>query len=121
LINPETGSVTVRAIFPNPDALVRSGSSGTVRLPITVDSALLVPQKATYELQDKRFVYVVESSGTVRNTEIKIGESSGQFFVVQEGLRAGDKIVLEGVGSLRDGAKIKVRPVNEDSVYQATP
>jgi membrane fusion protein (multidrug efflux system) len=119
LINTQTGSVTVRAIFPNPDALVRSGSSGTVRIPVTIDTALLVPQKATYELQRKLFVYVVESTSTVKNTEIRVGASSGgQFFVVQEGLRPGDKIVLEGVSTLKDGAKIKVRPINADSVYQ---
>jgi membrane fusion protein, multidrug efflux system len=99
--------------------LVRSGSSGTVRIPVTIDTALLVPQKSTYELQRKLFVYVVESTSTVKNTEIRVGASSGgQFFVVQEGLRPGDKIVLEGVSTLKDGAKIKVRPINADSVYQ---
>jgi membrane fusion protein (multidrug efflux system) len=78
-----------------------------------------VPQKATYELQGKRFVYVVESTGTVRNTEIESTTSGGgQFFVVQQGLKASDRIVLEGVSALRDSAKIKVRPVNADSVYQ---
>jgi membrane fusion protein (multidrug efflux system) len=119
LINTETGSVSVRATFPNPGNIVRSGSSGIVRIPRTVDSAILVPQKATYEIQGKRFVYVVESTGTVRSAEIKVMESSGgQFFVVQEGVRPGEKIVLEGVASLREGAPIKPREVNTDSVYQ---
>lgn len=119
LINTQTGSVSVRATFPNPGSIVRSGSTGTVRIPQTVDSALLVPQKATYELQGKRFVYVLESTGTVRSTEIKTLEgSNGQFFVVQEGLRPGDKIVVEGVGSLQDGTPVKGRRVSADSVYQ---
>jgi membrane fusion protein (multidrug efflux system) len=119
LINTETGSVSVRATFPNPGNIIRSGSSGIVRIPRTVDSAILVPQKATYEIQGKRFVYIVESTGTVRSAEIKVMESSnGQFFVVQQGVRPGEKIVLEGVATLREGAPIKPREVNTDSVYQ---
>jgi membrane fusion protein, multidrug efflux system len=119
LINTETGSISVRATFPNPGNIVRSGSSAIVRIPRTMDSALLVPQKATYELQGKRFVYVVESTGTVRSAEIEVaGSANGQFFVVQEGLQSGDKIVLEGVATLREGAPIKERGINTDSVYQ---
>ncbi|WP_018611188.1 efflux RND transporter periplasmic adaptor subunit [Segetibacter koreensis] len=119
LINTETGSVSVRATFPNPGNIVRSGSSGIVRIPRTVDSALLVPQKATYEVQGKKFVYVVESTGTVRSTEIKVMESSnGQYFVVEEGLHPNEKVILEGVAGLKDGAPVKPRDVNADSVYQ---
>lgn len=119
LINTETGSVSVRATFSNPGNVVRSGSSGIVRIPRTVDSAILVPQKATYEVQGKKFVYIVESTGTVRSAEIKVMENSnGQYFVVEEGLRPNDKIVLEGVAGLKEGAPIKPREVNTDSVYQ---
>ncbi|MCW3111211.1 MAG: efflux transporter periplasmic adaptor subunit [Segetibacter sp.] len=119
LINTETGSVSVRATFPNPGNVIRSGSSGVVRIPRTVDSAVLVPQKATFEIQGKKFVYIVESTSTVRSAEVKVLENNnGQFFVVQEGLRAGDKIVLEGVASLKEGTPIKQREVNTDSVYQ---
>jgi len=119
LINTQTGSVSVRATFSNPGNFIRSGSSGTVRIPGTIDSALLVPQKATYELQGKHFVYVLESTGTVRSTEIKVLESSnGQFYVVQEGLQPKDKIVVDGVASLHDGASIKGKSINADSLYQ---
>src|SRR3954447_11877253 len=121
LINTQTGSVSVRAIFPNPVNFIRSGSTGTVRIPGTIDSALLIPQRATYELQGKHFVYVLESTGTVRSTEIKVLESSnGQFYVVQEGLGSGDKIVVEGVAGLHDGASIKEKSINADSLYQKT-
>lgn len=119
LINTETGSVNVRATFPNPGNIVRSGSSAIVRIPRTVDTALMVPQKATYEVQGKKFVYVVESTGTVRSNEIKVMDNSnGQFFVVTSGLHSGDKIVLEGVASLKEGAAIKPRELSVDSVYQ---
>jgi membrane fusion protein (multidrug efflux system) len=119
LINTETGSISVRATFPNPGNVIRSGSSGIVRIPRTVDSALLIPQKATYEVQGKKFVYVVESTGTVRSAEITVMETgNGQYFVVQQGVNAGDRIVLEGVATLREGTPIKSRPVNTDSVYQ---
>jgi membrane fusion protein (multidrug efflux system) len=119
LINTETGSISVRATFSNPGNLVRSGSSGLVRIPRVVDSAILVPQKATFEIQGKKFVYIVESTGTVRSSEIKVMETSnGRYFVVQEGVRPGEQIVLEGVASLREGTAIKPRAVNADSVYQ---
>lgn len=119
LINTETGSISVRATFPNPGNVVRSGSSGIVRIPRTVDAAILVPQKATYELQGKKFVYIVESTGTVRSAEITVMQTgNGQYFVVEQGVNPGDKIVLEGVATLKEGAPIKPRVVNTDSVYQ---
>ncbi|HXS56144.1 MAG TPA: efflux RND transporter periplasmic adaptor subunit [Hanamia sp.] len=119
MINTQTGSVSVRATFPNPGNMVRSGSSGAVRIPSTVDSAILIPQKSTYEIQGKKFVYLVSDSGTVQSVEIKImNNSGGQFFVVKDGLKPGDKIVVEGVATLREGSAIKPVPVNTDSLYQ---
>ncbi len=118
-INTETGSISVRATFPNPGNMIRSGSSGVVRIPRQVDSAMIIPQKATYEIQGKKFVYVVESTGTVRSAEIEVMESgNGQYFVVEKGLNPGDKIVLEGVASLREGVAIKPRIISTDSVYK---
>lgn len=119
IVDRETGAVTVRATFPNPRGLVRSGSSGVVRIPITLDSALLVPQSATYELQGKRFVYVLDSTNTARNAEITVApNSNGKAFVVREGLHAGDRVVVEGVISLREGTLINPRPVNADSLFR---
>ena len=118
MINTETGSISVRATFPNPGNIVRSGSSGMVRIPATVQNAILVPQKASYEIQGKKFVYLVADTGTVKSVEIKVSDNSGgQFFIVGEGIKAGDKIVLEGAATLREGAAIKPREVNADSVY----
>lgn len=119
LINTETGSLSVRATFPNPGNIIRSGSSGSVRIPSTVEDAILVPQKSTYEIQGKTFVYLVSDSATVKSAQIKIRPNSGgQYYVIEEGLKAGDKIVLEGVAGLREGAPIKPREVSVDSVYR---
>ncbi|MEJ6980096.1 efflux RND transporter periplasmic adaptor subunit [Pedobacter sp. P351] len=120
LINTETGSSSLRATFSNPTGILRSGSTGTIRLPVTINSALMVPQKATYDLQGKRFVYVLSPDSTVTAVSLKVNSSaSGQSFVVQEGLKQGDKIVIEGVASLREGAKIIPVTVNADSVFKA--
>ena len=119
LINTETGSFNIRAVFPNPGKIIHSGSSGTVRLPQHVDSALLIPQKVTYEMQGKKFVFVLDSSGTVRSTEINVMTGdNGQYYVVNKGLRPGDRILLEGVSTLRDGTAIKPKMANTDSVYR---
>ncbi|WP_256012816.1 efflux RND transporter periplasmic adaptor subunit [Desertivirga xinjiangensis] len=119
LINTQTGSSNFRATFPNPVGLLRSGSTGTIRIPASIKRAILVPQKATYEIQGKRFVYLVEAD-SVKSVPIKVNASaSGQSFVVQEGVKAGDKIVIEGIGTLREGSKIKPVPVKADSVYNS--
>ena len=118
-INTATGAISVRATFPNPGNLIRSGSTGAVRIPRTVDSAILVPQKSTYEIQGKLFVYLLGDSNKVRSVSITVmPNSGGQYYVVQQGLRAGDRIVVEGVASLREGAAILPRMINADSLYQ---
>lgn len=120
LINTETGSLSIRATFPNPGNIIRSGSSGSVRIPSTVEGAILVPQKSTYEIQGKTFVYLLSDSGTVNSVEIKIrSNTGGQYYVIEEGLKAGDKIVLEGVDGLREGAPIKPREVTVDSIFKS--
>jgi membrane fusion protein (multidrug efflux system) len=118
LINSATGSVNVRARFPNPNGVIRSGNSAMVRIPTTVKKGLLIPQSATFELQDKRFAVVLGANNKTRNAAIQVLENTaGKFFVVEEGLKAGDKIVLEGVASLEDGSQIKPIAVKSGSVY----
>jgi len=122
LINTETGSISVRATFKNPGNIIRSGSSGVIRIPQRIDSALLVPQSATFEIQGKRFLYVLETTGTVKSREIITANgNNGYYFVVQKGVTPGEKIVLEGVAALKDGATIKPVPVNADSLYKVNP
>ena len=107
VVNQTTGSVTLRAKFDNKDNLLRSGSYATVRIPETQNDVLQVPQSATYELQDKRFVYTLAADSTVKSAQIEIlSNSDGKNYIVTSGLEAGQKIVAEGVSRLRDGQKI---------------
>jgi membrane fusion protein (multidrug efflux system) len=118
LINTETGSVTFRARFPNPKSIIRSGSSTTVRIPNEVKESLIIPQSATFELQDKMFVVTVGKDGKTKNVNISIMENkAGNYYVVTSGLKAGDEIVLEGVASLKDGSQIKPQNQNAATVY----
>ncbi|MBS0029930.1 efflux RND transporter periplasmic adaptor subunit [Chitinophaga sp. 22321] len=120
LINPQTGALNMRATFENPDGLVRSGSSAIVRVPHTIDTALLVPQKATYQIQGKLFVYVMDADNKVRSVDIgSNATAAGQAFVVQHGVKAGDKIVVDGISNLREDQVINPRMVNADSVYNS--
>ncbi|AXB58196.1 efflux RND transporter periplasmic adaptor subunit [Flavobacterium fluviale] len=118
LINTETGSVNIRARFPNPKGIIRSGSSTTVRIPTDVKDAIIVPQSATFELQDKIFAVVLGKDGKTRNANITIlDNAAGNYYVVTEGLKAGDEIVLEGVASLKEGTEIKAQNQKPETVY----
>ena len=91
LISTETGTATFKAVYPNPLGIIRSGASATVRVPTTVDTALVIPQSATYELQDKRLVYVMDKNNRISSTAITIMPSdNGRYFIVTSGLKAGD-------------------------------
>jgi len=117
-INTSTGSASLRATFPNPVALLKSGASAAVRIPQNVNDVILIPQKSTTDLQGKKFVYILGDSAKVVNTPIEVMQiTKGKFYVVTKGLKAGDKVVLEGFQSLRDGTKIKPEEKNTDSVY----
>ncbi|MFA4871255.1 MAG: efflux RND transporter periplasmic adaptor subunit [Pedobacter sp.] len=118
LINTGTGSASLRATFPNTQNLLRSGASASVRIPQHLENVILIPQKSTIDLQGKKFVYVLADKGLVKNTEIEIMEiAKGNYYVVTKGLKEGDKIVLEGFQSLKDGLEIKPDEKNADSVY----
>ena len=98
VIDPTTGSLQMRATFANPDRLLRSGATGVLQFPVRKAEAIVIPQKATYAIQDKRFVYVVGKDNKVKNTEITVLEQNdGTNFVVTSGLKAGDRLVVEGV------------------------
>ncbi len=116
VIDQTTGAVSVRATFRNPQHLLRSGGTGSVIIPSDLKNALVIPQKATYEIQDKRFVYVLQEDAKLKNTEIEVFKlNDGKNFVVTSGLNPGDKIVAEGVGTLRDGMQIKPITLEESA------
>jgi membrane fusion protein (multidrug efflux system) len=118
LINTETGSVTFRARFANPRSILRSGSSTTVRIPNEVNESIIVPQSATFELQDKLFAVVLGKDGKTKNANISVLENTaGNYYVVKSGLKAGDQIVLEGVAALKEGTTIKAQKQNAETVY----
>lgn len=109
VLDSKTGSASAKAIFDNPNGMLRSGNTGQLLIPSTTPSAMLVPQKATYEVQDMKFVYVLGDSSKVHSTPIQISElNDGKNYIVTGGLKPGDKIVTEGVGiSVKDGMQIK--------------
>lgn len=111
IIDPTTGSVSIRARFPNHNRLLLSGGSGNVILPHQQDGCFVIPQSATYEIQDKIYAYKLEN-GIAKSQIVGVFEiSNGKEYVVESGLMQGDTIVVEGVGLLREGMNIKVKDV----------
>lgn len=107
VIDTSTGTVSLRAVFPNKDGLLQSGGSGNVILPVQKQNTIVIPQSTTYELQDKVFVYRVVD-GKATSTPIQVSRvNGGKEYIVESGLNVGDVIVAEGVGLLRDGTPIQ--------------
>ena len=107
VIDQSTGSVQMRATFDNAQHILRSGGTGAVLVPTHASDAIMVPQSATFDVQDKKFVYVVNNDKTVATREITVlPQNDGQTYVVTSGLRPGDRIVVDGVNQLKTGQKI---------------
>ena len=120
VINANTGAVSIRATFPNSNHLLRSGGMGNLIIPYHMENALVVPQKATTEIQDKKFVFLQQPDNTVKMNEITIlNIDNGQEYVVTSGLKQGDLIVIENVGTLKDGQTIKpTTPAQSEANFQ---
>lgn len=111
IIDQSTGASNVRARFANPSGVLRSGSTGTILIPSHQNNVIIVPQKATYEVQDKRFVYALNDSNKTVPVAITVGAlDNGKDFVVTSGLQPGQRIVVEGVGSKINQAGMQVKP-----------
>ena len=107
VIDQSTGSVQMRATFDNAGHVLRSGGSGSVLVPTHAEDAIMVPQSATFDVQDKKFVYVVNADKTVATREITVlSQNNGQSYVVTSGLKAGERIVVDGVNKLKNGQQI---------------
>ena len=109
VIDPSTGSVSLRAAFPNPNGLLHSGGTGNVILPSIYKDCIAVPQAATFELQDKVYVYKVMDGKAVSSIIDVEKISNGREYIVRTGLVPGDVIVAEGVGLLREGTPIRIK------------
>ncbi|RYE19936.1 MAG: efflux RND transporter periplasmic adaptor subunit [Sphingobacteriaceae bacterium] len=101
-----TGAITLRANFANPQGLLRSGNTGKIRLGLSHVNALIVPESATIEMQDKVFVFTLADSNKVKKVPIKIAGKSGDNYLVEDGIKAGDQIVLSGIDHLQEGTVI---------------
>ena len=114
VIDTSTGTVSLRAVFPNKDGLLTSGGSGNVIVPLKKEDCIVIPQAATYELQDKVFVYKVVD-GKAQSAPVQVTRvNGGQEYIVENGLRVGDVIVVEGVGLLREGTPVVAKPASDN-------
>ncbi|MFB6457434.1 efflux RND transporter periplasmic adaptor subunit [Chitinophaga sp. Hz27] len=104
--NNETGNIAFRAKFPNPDKLLKNGETGKVLMTMPLKNALLIPQKATYEIQDKVYVFLVDKDGNVKSRLITVGSRMPDLYVVTDGLAETDRILYEGVQKTKDDDKI---------------
>lgn len=112
----ETGNIEFRALFPNPKRLLRHGETGNIMMPVHIRNALLIPQKATFEVLDKKYVFVVDKDGVVHAKEITIGQEMAHIYAVTEGLSVNDHILIDGLRKVKNNDKIKVEMENPEKV-----
>lgn len=104
--NNETGNIAFRATFPNPNGLLRHGETGNVRMTIPLNNSLLIPQKSTFEILDKRYVFVLDKDDIIRSRAITVAAELPHIYAVQSGLEVNDKILLDGLRLVRENEKI---------------
>jgi membrane fusion protein (multidrug efflux system) len=104
--NNETGNIAFRATFPNPDALLRHGETGSILMDVPLKDALIIPQKATFEILEKKYVYVVSRENIVKAREIVIGAELPDIYIIKEGLAPGEKILLAGIRKVKENDHI---------------
>lgn len=107
--NNETGNIAFRATFPNPDGLLRHGETGNIMMIAPFKNAMIIPQKATFEILEKKYVFIVDENNVVHQTEIQIAAEMPDLYVINGGISANDQILLEGIRKVKDGDKIKFR------------
>ena len=104
--NNETGNIAFRATFPNPKGLLRHGETGNIIATAPLKNALIIPQKATFEVLEKRYVFVVDKDNVIRQTEITVAAELPDLYVIASGITENDKIMLEGIRKVRNEEKI---------------
>lgn len=115
--NNETGNIAFRATFPNPDGILRHGETGSVLMTIPFKQAVIIPQKATFEILDKKYVFVIENN-IVKQREIFVEAELPHLFVVSKGLSTNDKVLLEGIRMVKDQEEIATKFVKPDEVLK---
>lgn len=113
------GAIKLRAAFPNTEGTLRSGNTGRLRFPEVMDRALIVPQESTFEIQDKVFVFALDSANQVSSKPISVSGKTAHYYFVSKGLNAGDRIVYTGTANLHDGMKVVPVKFSMDSLLQA--
>lgn len=114
--NNETGNISFRATFPNPKALLRHGETGNIHVTLPYKNAMLIPQKATFEVLDKKYVYVIDKNNEIKSREIVIAAELQHLFIVKSGLQETDKILLEGIRLVKENEKVKYKLEKPETV-----
>lgn len=114
--NNETGNIAFRATFPNPKGLLRHGETGNVIMTEPYKNAMLIPQKATFEVLDKKYVYVVDKNNEIKSREVVIAAELPHIFIIKSGLATGDKVLLEGLRLVQENEKIEYKLEKPDYV-----
>jgi len=104
--NNETGNIAFRATFPNPRGILRHGETGNILMPVALKNAVIIPQKATFEILDRKYVFVIDESNTVQSRQITVDTELPHLYVVSEGLTTDDKILVEGLRKVKNNQKI---------------
>ncbi len=104
--NNETGNIAFRAAFPNPKGILRHGETGNIMMPVQLKNAIIIPQKSTFDILDKKYVYIVDEKGVIKSSQITIAQEIPHLYVVASGLKPTDKILLEGLGKVKNNEKI---------------
>ncbi len=114
-----TGNIAFRAKFPNPEYLLKHGETGRIQMVVPVKNALIVPQKATYEIQDKTFVFVVDKDNVVHSRNITLKQKMPNIYVVESGINENDVILIDGIQTVKEGDKVKPKPIAGNKVLQS--
>ncbi len=112
--NYETGNIAFRATFPNPEGILRHGETGSILMDKPLNNVLIIPQKTTFEILDKKYVFVIDKNNVVKSKQIVVGEEIPHLYVVHEGLREDDKILLEGLRKVRNGDHIAIKYIEPE-------
>jgi membrane fusion protein (multidrug efflux system) len=117
-INQNTGTIKIRAIFNNPNEILTNGNSGKIRIPVDYKDAIVVPQSATFEQQNDILIYTLDKDNKAKPTLIKVQGTVGHLYVIESGLKEGDKIIISGVGKLRTGTPISPQETSFENAIQ---